>query len=63
MTSNSFPQEQEVRAVMKETGMDYLQARNHLLGRAELHHQEDRRFGDRQMLIVELPPKAVEFVV
>lgn len=40
--SSQPPTEQEVQTVMKTTGMDYLQARNHLLGRANERRREVR---------------------
>lgn len=33
---NTSPSEEAIQKVMAETGMDYLQARNHLIGRGTL---------------------------
>lgn len=41
-----FVDEQQIQRVMEELGLDYLQARNHLLGRRLAAQEEQRRQAD-----------------
>jgi len=46
----TYPTPEEIQHIMEITGMDYIQARNHLIGRALAHTIADNRRSVRPTL-------------
>lgn len=46
----TYPTPEEIQHIMEITGMDYIQARNHLIGRQLMQQTAQNRRNDRRTL-------------
>lgn len=46
----TYPTPEEIQHIMEITGMDYIQARNHLIGRQLMQQTAQNRRSDRRTL-------------